>query len=185
MKGAERRYILMAISTLLLGGCGSGLGGCGESNEQVQMVMPDASTSLGTPVEEEGPQYQAPTIEVLQGKPQKFPTKYPLKKYPNSQVVMALVEPNLRPGLKNVVTLKTPDQKPNVVNFYRNEIAKEGYKPTYDYQNLSFGRSKWIKDGKEIEVRVCPHPSGQRTIQLLEGPYAPIETYGLEDIRKH
>jgi hypothetical protein len=176
MKSTNQRTILaMCASAVLLAGCGGGMGGCGGQKDDQSagggMLFKDDTANGGTPAEELGPQYQKPTIEVLQGKPQKFPARYPLRKYPNSRVVMAVVEPNLHPGQHNVVLLKSTDDGKQVARFYYEDLIKQGWKPVASQGNVAFSQIKYQKDGQEVEVRIFPDPHGGEQVQLLSGPW--------------
>lgn len=176
MKGTHQRTImLLCTSTVLLAGCGGGMGGCGgpkeEQQQNVGMTIKDDTANGGMPAEEVGPQYQKPTVEVLQGKPQKFPARYPARKYPNSRVVMAVVEPNLRPGQHNVVLLKSTDDGKTVARFYYDDLVKQGWKAVYSQGNTAFSQIKYQKGDQEVEVRVFPDPHGGQHVQLLSGPF--------------
>ncbi|MBX9686774.1 MAG: hypothetical protein K2X27_08735 [Candidatus Obscuribacterales bacterium] len=122
--------------------------------------------------EPEGPQYQTPTMDVLRGKPQMFPAKYPLRRYPGSKVAMVDVRPNRRPGYKNMVMLNTADKIPNVSTFYERELLQENWKKTYEWGNEIYHSTRWEKGNIECEVRVSNDVvanSNKKNIQLLYG----------------
>jgi hypothetical protein len=185
MTDTKRNSIgVFLLSAILLAGCGGGIGGCGDQKpEEMQTtslgptVDGGTSTTATAAPEEEGPQYQHPTVENLQGKPQRFPAKFPVKRYPNSRVVMAVVEPNLRPGQHNVVLLNSSDEQKTVARFYYTDLLKEGWKPVYSSGNSAYSQIKYVKGDKEVEVRVFPDPRGKQHVQLLSGPYKPDAVY--------
>jgi hypothetical protein len=175
------RFIVLAFaSTALLAGCGGGIGGCNEA-EQVQYGGP---TVIGSDSEslsaDEGPQYQTPTMGNLQGLEQKFPKKYPVKRYPNSRVVMCYVRPDLKPGQKNVVLLNSSDAIPTVGYFYKEQMARDGWKLEYVNENSAFTQLMYKKGDQSAEVRITPDPYGKRHVQLLAGPYKPVAVYNKE-----
>ena len=172
----NRGLTTIFAASLLLTGCGGGMGGCndGTKEESKVLVVEDGATGSSN---EEGPQYQQPTTENLQGTEQKFPAKYPVMRYPNSRVVMASVRPNLVPGQHNIVLLKSTDHGIRISSYYRTELPKQGWKLTYQLQNLSFTQLRYRKGDQEIEVRVMPDPQGRQHVQLVSGPYQPIQTF--------
>jgi hypothetical protein len=177
MNDSKRRaFFLTALSTILIAGCGGGAGGCGEQKPGDQG---DQMVQLNAPmVEEEGPQYQTPTTENLQpGKAQKFPTKYPARRYPNSRVVMAHVEPNLRPGQHNVVLLNSSDNQKVIARYYNEDLTKNGWKVVYASGNSAYSQIKYQKGDQEVEVRVFDDPYGKQHVQLLSGPFKPDVVY--------
>lgn len=180
----RQTIVLIMASTAILGGCGGGIGGCNESKEEIISVAPDpvAGSLAGTESvqEDEGPQYQTPTMDNLKGIEQKFPAKYPVKKYPNSRVVMAYVRPDLKPGQKNVVLLNSSDNIPAVTNYYQKQMSLDGWTLTYSNGNSAYTELIYKKGNQEIEVRVTPDPYGKRHVQLLAGPYLPIAVYNKE-----
>jgi hypothetical protein len=184
MSASRIRYAtLLTGSVLMLAGCGSGMGGCNPDEPKFVPTSELATPTLST-AEPEGPQYQTPTVENLQGKTQLYPSKYPAKRYPNSRVVLAHVRPNLKVGSKNVVVLSTTDNPPVVTQYYVDQLQKDGYALTSTYSNSAFHRSLWKKGDHEVEVRVSPDPYGKQVIQLFSGPYIKVETYGLQEVEK-
>lgn len=172
-----RILFLTAMSTVLLGGCGGGMGGCGDKSEDMQEGNRMGPIVQGTgALDEEGPQYQQPTVENLK-QPQKFPAKYPAKKYPNSRVVMAYVRPDLLPGRHNVVLLNSDDPGPLIANYYFKDLTNQGWKPVFQQQNSIFSQIKYQKGNQEIEVRVTPDPHGRQHVQILSGPYVADKVY--------
>jgi hypothetical protein len=178
MSTSKTKYtILWLSSTLVLGGCGSGLGGCNDKTEEVISGPEIYSNTNGS----EAPQYMEPTMANLQGRPQQFPSRYPCAQYPNSRVVMAYVKPNLKPGQKNIVLLSSSDQKPNIAVFYKKDMIANGWEMTNQYENSCFSRTVWRKKTingiQEAEVRVSPDPYHKQAVQLLTGPYRPRLDY--------
>jgi hypothetical protein len=131
-----------------------------------------SNTGSNQGVEEEGPQYQQPTMDVVKGKPQKFPTRYPIKRYPNAQVALVDVRPNRPPGYMNHVMLKTMDNIPSVDSFYRDKMVEDQWKKTYEYHNEIYDSTKWEKGDLLCEIRISQdfsQPNGKRLVQLLYG----------------
>lgn len=128
-------------------------------------------SSDSTPMEIEGPQYQQPTMDVLKGKPQLFPAKYAVKRYPNSVVAMVDVRPNRPPGFKNMVMLKTSDDYPKVSYFYEEKLVADGWKKFYQYRNPAYESTKWERGDQEIEIRISPdmRTSDKKYVQLFQG----------------
>lgn len=117
------------------------------------------------------PKYTEPTIEVLQGKLQQFPSEYPLEQYPNSKMVVAEVRPNFTSRRPNFVCLKTNDQLTNVADYYKQKLYKDGWKPQEAFENTAYSSTVWIKGNLKAEVRVCPAPDpSERVVQLLIYP---------------
>lgn len=129
------------------------------------------ASELAASDEEEGPQYQQPTMEVLQGKAQRFPSRFPLKRYPKSKVVMVDVRENRPPGAKDIVMLLTVDQLNGISQFYQSRLLQESWKKTYEYKNSIYECSKWEKGEMECEVRICPElkTEDKKYIQLFTG----------------
>lgn len=171
----SRLVLLIAASTLLLAGCGSGMGGCnGQQNDQ--NVIGTAIVDNSPAGAEEGPQYQEPRMENLQGTPQKFPARYPLKRYPNSRVVMAYVRPNLHPGDRNCVLLTSSDKNFVVAGYYQQNLTGEGWKLVQTEGNTAYSRQLYRKGDQFAEVVVTPDPHGVNHVQLFTGPYlAPMQ----------
>lgn len=183
-KRDSKRFILtLSASALLLGGCGGGMGGCNGGGDQVQQGA--NWTSLQTEadketVDQEGPQYQQPSMDNLKGKPQLFPAKYAVKRYPNSRVVMAYVRPDLLPGQKNVVLLNSSDQQQVISEYYLQNMVKDGWKVTYRAENSAFSQITYQKGNQEAEVRIMADPQGRKHVQLLSGPFKAIAKYQTE-----
>lgn len=130
-----------------------------------------ASALLAVSEEEEGPQYQQPTMEVLQGKAQRFPAQFPLKRYPKSKVVLVDVREHRPPGAKNIVMLSTLDQMQGISVFYESRLLAECWRKTYEYKNSIYECSRWEKGDMECEVRICPElkTEDKKFIQLFTG----------------
>ena len=117
------------------------------------------------------PKYTEPTIDVLKGKLQQFPSEYPIEQYPNSKMVVAEVRPNYTSRRPNFVCLKTNDQLGNVADYYKQKLYKEGWKPQEAFENTAYSSTVWVKGNQKAEVRVCPAPNpAERVIQLLIYP---------------
>lgn len=145
---------------------------CEPNNGDVQIAtIVDESTGETSSSEPEGPQYQQPTMDVLRGKSQLYPAKYPLKRYPNSRVAMVDVRPNRGAGLKNMVMLYTSDEISTVGKFYQKRLIAENWKLVSEYANKSYESTRWIKGDYECEIRVSPDltTSDKKYIQLLCG----------------
>jgi hypothetical protein len=174
----NRMVATIFVGSLLLTGCGGGMGGCNDGNKDKEnsgLIVDDSKMEAST--NDEGPQYQHPTTDNLQGVEQKFPARYPVPRYPNSRVVMASVRPNLVPGQHNIVLLKSSDQGIRISSYYRTELPKQGWKLSFQLENLSFTQLRYRKGDQEIEVRVMPDPQGRQHVQLVSGPYQPIQTF--------
>ena len=175
MKGTRQTLTLLLLSGLLCS-CGSEA-----PKEEIKGILyseqSDAAGHLnanGTfSNEPEGPQYQQPTIEVLKGKPQLFPQRYPIKRYPGSKVAMVDVRPNRPPGYKNMVMLSTADGMPRISGFYRQQLVSEDWQKIKEYRNQIYESSIWVKGDLECEVRISPDltsPSpDKKYVQLLYG----------------
>ena len=111
-----------------------------------------------------------PTMENLKGKPQEFPAKYPLVRYPNSTVKFVRIEKMLYPGWKNQVMLNSTDTQYRIAGFYKDKLAHEGWQQVYQFENSAYSSTIWQKDGQEVEVRVVPDLYRNENIQLLYGP---------------
>lgn len=151
------RYLAFLACTLALAGCGS---------EEEQSV-PAFNGQYGKPT---APAFTEPSMENLQGTPQQFPSKYPLKEYPNAKVTYAWVKPNLRPGMKNQVMQQTNDAIPAVRNFYIKQLSSDGWRFIDKHETSVYSSTIWQKDGYEVEVRVSPDPRGNKNVQLMYGP---------------
>lgn len=149
--------LAVSASAALLSACGS--------NEEEQVT-----TLEGSYGDADAPQYTEPTIENLKGKPQKFPSRYPMQKYPNAKVTYAWVKKDLRPGMKNNVVMTTTDEIPTVRNFYIAQLVKDGWRLVDKYETLVYTSSTWQKDGFEAIVRVTIDPYGKKSVQLMYGP---------------
>ena len=171
----QTRYLLGVLLAA------SFLGACGESPEEEKKKnaglfyeQSDSMLQGGVKMEEpEGPQYQTPTIDVLRGKPQLFPAKYPAKRYPGSKVAIVDVRPNRAPGFKNHVMLYTSDPLPNVSQFYTKQLATDSWKKVGEYRNSIYESTIWEKGDMECEVRVSQDlradAGDKKNIQLLYG----------------
>jgi hypothetical protein len=184
MSTNRKNYALtLMIATLVLSGCGSGMGGCTDKGEEELSGPKNYDSSSAQ--QGEDTQYTEPTMANLQGKPQPFPSRYLLKQYPNSRVVMAWVKPNLKPGHKNLVLLSSTDAKPNIAVYYKQDMVKDGWELTYQNENSCFSQTIWRKKTnggiQEAEVRVSPDPYGKQAVQLLCGPYRPMLDYTRAD----
>lgn len=174
------RGIIFLISTLALASCGNG------SNKEEQAAIPmyteanavnGISGSGGTGGsnasvdEQEGPQYQQPTMDVLKGKNQLFPAKYPVKRYPHATVAMVDVRPGRPPGYKNMVLLKTADQMPQISTFYKQNLALDNWKLVGAYSNECYESTRWVKGDLECEVRIAPdlRTGDKKYVQLMTG----------------
>lgn len=147
------------------------MGGCnGQQNDQG--VIGTAIVDASSPGPEEGPQYQQPTVENLKV-PQKYPARYPVKRYPNSRVVMAYVRKDLAPGQRNCVLLTSSDTNYAVNNYYKKTLADEGWKPVAQEGNSAYSRILYRKGDQMAEVVVTPDPHGVNHLQLFSGPYQP------------
>lgn len=161
-----------------------GLSGCGQEPEQEKINGANmyfensgnnnAELNALTVQEPEGPQYQTPNIEVLKGKRQLYPAKYPLKRYPGTKVQLVDVRENRGPGYKNQVLLVSTDQMPKISNFYKGDLIKEGWKKVREFKNENYEGSTWTKGDLECEVRVAtdftaPPGSEKKFVQLLYG----------------
>lgn len=144
---------------------------CEQNNGLFQASSDQKTAGLDDAGEPEGPQYQQPTMDVLRGKAQLYPAKYPLKRYPHSTVAMVDVRPNRAPGLKNMVMLKTTDEMPNVSAFYEKRLVSENWKLVSQYKNEAYESTRWVKGDQECEIRVCPDMTTQdkKFIQLFIG----------------
>jgi hypothetical protein len=111
-----------------------------------------------------------PTMANLQGKPQEFPVKYPVVRYPNSAVKLVRIERMLYPGWKNQVMLQSDDTQESINEFYSLKLGTEGWTKVSDYRNMAFSSTVWQKDGQEVEIRVSPDPHNNKNIQLFCGP---------------
>lgn len=165
------------FSAVLLAGCGGGIGGCGDQKPEEQQTAATTHNADMAAQEEIGPQYQTPTVENLRGQVQKFPARYPLKRYPNSRVVMAVVEPKLRPGQHNVVLLNSSDDGKVVARYYYQDLIKDGWKPVYSSGNEAYSQIRYVKGDQEVEVRIFPDPHGRQHVQLLSGPHKADAVY--------
>ncbi len=144
--------------------CSLGLAGCG-SDEPGE--IPAFNGQYG---QASAPQFTEPSMENLQGTPQQFPSKYPLKEYPNAKVTYAWVKPNLRPGMKNQVMQRTNDAIPAIRNFYIKQLSTDGWRFIEKHETSVYSSTLWQKDGYEVEVRVSPDPKGNKNVQLMYGP---------------
>ena len=183
MKKIILSLITFAFPVLALSACSQApedtnkSGGMGylytESNDVVPNSVLSGSVSATDAVaaEQEGPQYQEPNMDVLRGKAQLYPAKYPVKRYPNSRVAMVDVRPNRAPGYKNMVMLTTDDEIPTVSIFYAKDLIAAGWKKISEYQNESYESSTWIKGERECEVRIAPdmRTEDKMYVQLLTG----------------
>lgn len=146
---------------------------CEPNNGEVQIatIVDESTSGTGSNAEPEGPQYQQPSMDVLRGKAQLYPAKYPLKRYPNSRVAMVDVRPNRGAGLKNMVMLYTSDEMDRVSKFYQKRLIAENWKLVSEYANESYESSRWIKGEHECEIRISPDltTSDKKYIQLLCG----------------
>ena len=140
---------------------------CGSDVQPEKRLMPDTSLSGG-----EAPVYEHPDMSTLEGKPQPFPSRYPLKNYPNSKVALAFVYPRLRPGETNQVMLKSSDKIGDIATYYRRDLTKEGWTLVSSYENIIYSSTIWQKGDQQIEVRVSPDPNNMENIQLFSGTIA-------------
>ncbi len=157
MKTSFVGYFSVLICAVALTGCGS----------EEPADIPAISGQYG---ESTAPQFTEPSMENLQGTPQQFPSKYPLKEYPHAKVTYAWVKPNLRPGMKNQVMQQTRDNIPAVRNFYIKQLSTDGWRFIHKYETSIYSSTIWQKDGYEIEVRISPDPRGNKNLQLMYGP---------------
>ena len=156
------------LAALLTGAACCLLAACG-SNDQQPGEVSGVSLAPGEEMKE-GPTYVTPSMETLEGKPQPFPSHYPLKRYPNSHVTFAWVTPNLKPGIKNQVLLQTVDRPLVVGMYYKDQLIKDGWVMVSTFDNVSYSGSRWRKGDQEAEVRVSEDPYGKQAIQLMVGP---------------
>ncbi len=123
--------------------------------------------------EPEGPQYQQPNMDVLKGKPQLFPSRYPIKRYPGAKVTMVDVRPNRPPGYKNLVMMATADPSKRISGFYQHQMIGEQWKKVSEYRNDIYECSRWVKGDLEAEVRIMPDlvasNSDKKYVQILYG----------------
>ena len=159
----------------------AGLSGCGNSKDAEEKVDVPLYTegnsikaNIGDPAaidETEGPQYQTPTMDVLEGKPQHFPAKFPVKRYPHARVEMVDVRPGRPPGYKNMVLMKTADQMPQISTFYKQNLALDNWKLVGVYANECYESTHWVKGDQECEVRISPdlRTADKKYVQLLTG----------------
>jgi hypothetical protein len=173
----KRNLHLIAMVLLL------GVAGCSQSPKEEQQGWNLSSDDLknlggsnnngtGPNAQEEGPQYQQPNMDVLKGKMQKFPAKFPIQRYPNSRVALVDVRPNRGPGANNMVMLRTDDNIPVVGSFYKDNLAKDSWKKISEYENSIYESSTWEKGNLRCEVRVAQDfskPEATRIVQLLYG----------------
>lgn len=146
---------------------------CEPNNGEVKIatIVNEGSGGTDGSGEPEGPQYQQPTMDVLRGKAQLYPAKYPLKRYPNSRVTMVDVRANRAAGLKNMVMLTTSDEIARVSKFYQKRLIAENWRLVSEYANESYESTRWIKGEHECEIRISPDltTSDKKYIQLLCG----------------
>lgn len=173
------------VALILLAGilCGCGNGEKKEEENKSALYTESnsgvASSSGGGYVsnEPEGPQYQTPSVEQLKGKPQLFPARYPIRRYPGSKVAMVDVRPNRRPGYKNMVMLSTADTMPRISGFYKQQLATEEWQKIKEYRNSIYESSTWVKGDLVCEVRIAPDltsPSpDKKFVQLFYGKRPP------------
>lgn len=123
--------------------------------------------------EPEGPQYQQPNMDVLKGKPQLFPSRYPIKRYPGAKVTMVDVRPNRPPGYKNLVMMATGDPNTRISGFYQRQMIGEQWKKVGEYRNEIYEASRWVKGDLEAEVRIMPDlvasNNDKKFVQILYG----------------
>lgn len=162
------------MSLFALSSCGNG------SNKEEQAVVPmyteanavgGVNSGNASIDEQEGPQYQQPTMDVLKGKPQLFPAKYPVKRYPHATVAMVDVRPGRPPGFKNMVLMKTADQMPQISTFYKQNLALDNWKLVGAYRNECYESTRWVKGDMECEVRIAPdlRTGDKKYVQLMTG----------------
>jgi hypothetical protein len=145
------------------------LAGCGQQQSDDQTSSSTSGT--GTFESTTAPQYLEPTLDNLKGKPQPFPSKYPLTRFPRGKVTFALVRRDLPPGWKNQVMLNvTEPSKDGIVHYYRNELQTGGWKLVSQYENPIYSSTIWQKGDREVEVRVSPDQYNNQNVQLFEGP---------------
>lgn len=172
--------ILTVISVFALAGCGNGeqkdekiqLPLFSESNNNIDSGSSNNNSSASMNVDEaEGPQYQQPTMDVLKGKPQLFPARYPVKRYPHASIAMVDVRPGRPPGYKNMVLMKTSDQMPSISQYYKQNLAAEGWKMVDAYANEAYESTRWVKGDQECEIRIAPdlRTPDKKYVQLLTG----------------
>jgi len=173
----KRNLHLIAMVLLL------GVAGCSQSPKEEQQGWNLSSDDLknlggnnnngqGPNAQEEGPQYQQPNMDVLKGKMQKFPAKFPIQRYPNARVSLVDVRPNRGPGAMNMVLLNTDDNIPVVGSYYKDNLAKDSWKKVSEVSNPVYESSTWEKGNLLCEVRVAQDfskPEGNRFVQLLYG----------------
>lgn len=149
----------------------SGMGLYVEQNNGLFQSSNQQKPGLDEAGEPEGPQYQQPTMEVLQGKAQLYPARYELKRYPHSTVAMVDVRPNRAPGLRNMVMLKTTDAMPVVSGYYEKGLITQNWKLVSQFKNTSYESTRWIKGDQECEIRVCSDMKSEdkKYIQLFVG----------------
>ncbi len=172
MNGKDSSSILAICIALGLAGCGSSekddgaIKGWGFSNKgDISQTEPEADP------QEEGPQYQQPTMDVLRGKLQKFPARYPIKRYPHGKVALVDVRPNRPPGYKNMVMMSTVDPLPQISNYYQQQLVSENWTKVRETRNSIYESVWWVKGDLECEVRVTPdiRVPGKQNVQLLCG----------------
>ena len=165
--------ILVLISVFALAGCGNQ----NKAEEQAAVPIYTEGNSIngisGSAAvdEQEGPQFQQPTMDVLKGKPQLFPAKYPVKKYPHATVTMVDVVAGRPPGFKNMVLMKTADQLPQISTYYKQNLALDNWKLEGCYKNDIYESTRWVKGDLECEVRIAPdlRTNNKEYVQLLTG----------------
>lgn len=119
----------------------------------------------------QAPKYTEPTIDVLRGKLQQFPSEYPVVQYPNSKMIVAEVRPNYTANRPNFVCLSTGDRLETVATYYKQMLYKDGWQPQVADENTAYSSTIWTKGKQKAEVRVSPGPKqGERIIQLLIYP---------------
>lgn len=117
------------------------------------------------------PKYMEPTMDNLMGKPQPFPSEYPVVQYPNSKVILAQVRPVYTERKPNMVVLSSRDNIPQVASYYKQRLVAEGWKFQSAFENSAYSSTIWLKENQQAEVRVSPAPQeGEQIIQVLISP---------------
>jgi hypothetical protein len=130
-------------------------------------------TTVGSGAAQDAPQYVEPTMDVLRGKEQPFPSKYPLSRYPRSRVTYARVRPlaSLPPGHTNQVMLSVPEPtKDVIVTYYKQEMKDGGWDLVDKWEAQSYSSTIWRKGDLQVEVRVSPDQYDNQNVQLFYGP---------------
>jgi hypothetical protein len=174
--------------SLLFASCGLALllTSCSSQSDQQIGTIPDysSSESQSTATNDKdgdenvvGPQFAHPTMNTLRGiTKQRFPAKYPLVRYPHSQVFLVRTYPDLKWPERNQVMLKSEEPTAEIADFYKGDLSKQGWQLVSKYENPRYSSTKWRKGDQEAEIRVSPDPQSRNNIQLFIGPSHPTAT---------